>query len=106
MEHLPQCAVPDVDRQVLRPPLRASGPVDDDPASGRVETQSEPDADRRCRPACQVVFRAEAGAAGVAGDGRSHAVSDERAGDVALEKLSGMAVVLAMVARCFMLSGG
>src|ERR1039457_7191589 len=36
-----------------------------------------------------MVFRAETGAAGIASHGRSHATSHERAGDAAMEKLSG-----------------
>src|ERR1039458_3617921 len=36
-----------------------------------------------------MVFRAETGAAGVASHGCSYAISNERAGDTAMEKLSG-----------------
>src|SRR6202011_3344359 len=52
-----------------------------------LETQSPPHADRRRRPSGEVVFRVEERHAGSEEEWRGVSTSDERAGDVEVEKL-------------------
>src|SRR5437588_11755402 len=53
----------------------------------RLETQSAPDADRRCRPPRQVVFRPEGSAPGSSPKRRRNAPSHDRASDAEVAKL-------------------
>src|SRR6266403_3067136 len=68
------------DLSSLREEVPAAGPTDDDPAGGRIEVQPALEADRRRRPASEMVFRAEGKPPGVAADGRADGASDEWAG--------------------------
>src|SRR6266403_887934 len=72
------------DLSSLREEVPAAGPTDDDPAGGRIEVQPALDADRRRRPASEMVFRAEGKPPGVAADGRADGASDKWAGDAAV----------------------
>src|SRR5882724_6815750 len=75
------------DLSSLREEVPAAGPTDDDPAGGRIEVQPALDADRRRRPASEMVFRAEGKPPGIAADGRADGASDGWAGDAAVALL-------------------
>src|SRR6516164_5151574 len=65
----------------------APGPADDDSTSRRPETQPAADADRRRRPACEMVFRLEAESDRVATHRKAAGAPDGGSGHTPLAKL-------------------